>query len=242
MTWDGLVVVIGFALTLVSLVGGQFYLEPALQGLTTTDSEIAAKQAKVRSTRAALALDNLAQQLGGSAFSVQPGVGRDPAGAAALIQLEQREFSHRHDGVRAFIAELGVAGEVDFGAASATYAALVDAEKRNFTIENYQAANAFEAQLATKTGDDEIADLKRIGALQRARAAARGESDRCKLAVALASSLGAAALLVAALKASGDAAPSRAPIPDDPRAAAITLLAEALGEARSRIKASGGAG
>jgi hypothetical protein len=237
MTWDGLVIVIGFALTLASLVDGQFYLEPALQGITTIDSEIAAKQAKVRMTRAAFALDNLAQQLGGNVFSVQPGAGRDPAGAAALIQLEQREFSHRHDGVRAFIAELGVAGEVDFSAASAAYAALVDAEKRNFTIENYQAANDFEAQLATKTGDDEIADLKRIAALQRARTAARGESDRRKLALAIASSLGAAALLVAALKATGDATPSRPPIPDDPREAAIALLAEALGEARSRVKA-----
>jgi hypothetical protein len=236
-SWEALAVLIGFALTLTSLVGGQFYLAPALQSVGTIDSEIAASQAKVKMTRAALALDNLTQQLGGNVFSVQPGAERDPAGAEALLALEQRRFAHRHDGVRAFIAELGVAGEVDFSSASAAYSALVDAEKRNFTLQTYQATNDFEAKLATQTTNDEIAELAHVAALQRSRPAARGESERRALLLALASSLGAASLMIAALKASSGA-PTPRPPAEEPRETAVALLAEALHEARSRIDAS----
>lgn len=239
-SWDALAVIVGFALTLLSVFGGQFYLEPALQSIGAIDSEIAAAQAKLKMMRAALALDNLAQQLGANVFSVQPNAEGDSTGADALVELEQRRFAHRHDGVRAFIAELGVAGEVDFNSASAEYSTLVDAEKRNFTLEDYRATNDFEARLATNTTSDENADLTRIMTLRRSRPAARAESNWRALMLTLASSLGAASLLVVALKASGDGKSAKPPIATDPHEAAIAILAAALEEARSRINASHG--
>jgi hypothetical protein len=240
-SWDAMAVLVGFALTLVSLVGGQIYLAPSLQAIVAIDREIATRQARMKIARDALALDDFAKQLGGALFLVQPASGEDVTGAQIVHELKHRALLQRHDGVRAALAALGLAGEVDFAAVSAAYEALVEAELRDFTLENFQAANAFDAALTTRAVKDEGADRLRIAALQRLRAPARAEAIWRALAMVLTSSLGGAFLLVATLKATVHAPPKPATASSDPRQAAIDLLTDALSQMRARIARAGGA-
>jgi hypothetical protein len=233
-SWDTMAVLMGFALTLVSLVGGQIYLTPSLQAISGIDREIATRQARMRITRNALALDDFAKQLGGALFLVKPASPEGTDGAQTIHVLKNRALLQRHDGVRAAFASLGLAGEVDFTTVSGAYDALVDAELRDFTLETFQAANSFDAELTTKAVKDEGADRLRITALQRLRVPSRAEAAWRDLAMILASSLGGAFLLVATLKATVHAPPTRA-APSDPQQAAIELLADALSQTHARI-------
>jgi hypothetical protein len=234
-------VLMGFALTLVSLVGGQIYLTPSLQAIAAIDREIAAKQVRMRITRNALALDDFAKQLGGALFLLKPASIEDVGGAQILHELKHRALLQRHDGVRAAFASLGLAGEVDFATVSGAYDTLVGAEMRDFTLENFQAANSFDAELTNKAVKDEGADRLRITALQRLRAPTRAEAAWRDLAMILASALGGAFLLVATLKATVHAPPTRAAAASDPQQAAIELLADALSQTRARIAKARGA-
>ena len=91
-SWNGFAVLVGFALTLVSLVGGQTYLEPAIRAVTAIDQEIAAKRAKMTITCDAVALDDFAKQLGGAVFTVQPGSTDDLVAAELMGASEGLGF------------------------------------------------------------------------------------------------------------------------------------------------------
>ena len=61
MSWwssDRIAILVGFALTIVSLIGGQAYVEPAIQAATAIDQEIAAKRARMMIIDDAVALDD----------------------------------------------------------------------------------------------------------------------------------------------------------------------------------------
>jgi hypothetical protein len=241
MTWwssDRIAILVGFALTIVSLIGGQAYVEPAIQAATAIDQEIAAKRARMMIIDDAVALDDLAKQLGGAVFIAQP---RSTDGVVAVEthqELKKRSLLHRHDGVRATIAGLGIAGEIDFPSASRAYEALVEAENRNFTFETYQAANDFDADMTTKAVKAHSSDRMRVLALQRMRAPAIAESDWRGLSILIVSSFGSLLILIATLKASNRSPPVPPRAPVDPRQAAIALLTAALAEARARIAAT----
>jgi hypothetical protein len=100
--------------------------------------------------RAATSYDDIAGHLGGLLFTVSlpPDVNDDQR--AAIGDLMRRAMDYRHDGVRAYLAALAVAGAIDYPAESSRYAALVAAEHANFNIDTYRAANAFEGDLATR--------------------------------------------------------------------------------------------
>jgi hypothetical protein len=238
-SWDACAVLLGFALTLVSLVGGTTYLEPSLRSLEAISEDIASTRIKMEIIRDALALDDFTKQLSGTVFTLKPATTADVTSVEILHELKHRALVHRHDGVRAVIAELALAGEIDFASSSNTYEALVDAETRNFTFDNFQAANAFDEALTSKAVADQGADRLSVTALQRLRTPARAESVRRGLFLALVSSLGGLFLLIATLKATAHApTPVLRSIPD-PRQAAIHLLTEALHETRARIARAG---
>src|ERR1700685_241554 len=139
-----------FVLSLVGALGSAFYLEPAQRNEDAAAQEIVLESARARMLRAATSYDNIAGHLGGLVFSVS--LPRDASNEerAAIGDLMRRAMDHRHDGVRAYLAALAVAGAIDYRAESSRYAALVEAEKANFNIDTYRAANAFEGDLATR--------------------------------------------------------------------------------------------
>jgi hypothetical protein len=173
------VAALGFVLSLIGALGGAFYLEPAQKSEDAASQEIALQSARARMLRAATAYDNIAGHLGGLLFSVS--LPRDVSDdmRAAIGDLMRRALDHRHDGVRAYLAALAVAGAIDYPAESSHYAALVAAEHANFNIDTYRAANAFEGDLATRMikaqGD---AAMKAITLQRDRREAKRVASER----------------------------------------------------------------
>jgi hypothetical protein len=147
---DIAVAALGFVLSLVGALGSAFYLEPAQKSEDAAAQEIVLESARARMLRAATSYDNIAGHLGGLLFSVS--LPRDASNdeRAAIGDLMRRALDHRHDGVRAYLAALAVAGAIDYPAESSRYAALVAAEHANFNIDTYRAANAFEGDLATR--------------------------------------------------------------------------------------------
>jgi hypothetical protein len=137
------------------------------------------------------------------------------------------EADHRHDGVRAYLAALAVAGAIDYPAESSRYGSLAAAEKANFNIDTYRAANAFEGDLATRMvkaqGD---AAMKAITLQTDRREAKRVASERGLRLLAV-TMLGSALVFVATIAGAG-------PKPPTPRAiGAPRLLAIALMRLRS---------
>jgi hypothetical protein len=145
-------------------------------------------------------------------------VGGDPTDAhrQTLAELFTRALDRGHEAVRAYIAELAVAGAVDYAPTLQRYEGLVAAERANFTLDTYRAANAFEADLAMAMVDAEGAAAMKALTLQTTRREAKAVAARRRLVLTLTTVVGATVILVATL------AGSRAP-PPSPNAASRTL-------------------
>lgn len=93
--------------------------------------------------------------------------------AVKLHDIRTRALMRRHDGVRGYLALLGVSGAIDYPAAKARYEALVEAERANLTLDTFRAANAFEGDLSLSMGKAQSeAAIKAIN-LQRERMSAK---------------------------------------------------------------------
>ena len=126
------VAALGFVLSLIGALGSAFYLEPAQKSEDAAAQQIALEASRARMLRAATSYDDIAGHLGGLLFTVS--LPRDVSDdeRAAIGDLMRRALDHRHDGVRAYLAALAVAGAIDYPAESSRYAALVAAEQRQF--------------------------------------------------------------------------------------------------------------
>jgi hypothetical protein len=124
----------------------------------------------------------------------------------------RRTLDHRHDGVRAYLAALGVAGAIDYLPESSRYRALVAAEHANFNIDTYRAANAFEGDLATRMVKAQGDAAMRATTLQRDRREAKriaSERGSKLLAVMM---LGSALVFFATIAGAGPKPPTPGPI------------------------------
>jgi hypothetical protein len=216
------VVALGFLVSLIGAVGSAFYLDPAQKSEGAAEQQIALEASQAQMLRAATSYDDIAGHLGNLLFTVS--LPRDVSDdqRAAIGDLMRRALDHRHDGVRAYLAALAVAGAIDYPAESSRYGSLVAAEKVNFNIDTYRAANAFESDLATRMvkaqGD---AAMKAITLESDRREAKRVASERGLQLLAV-TMLGSAIVFLATIAGAG-------PKPPTPRAtAAPRLLAIAL--------------
>jgi hypothetical protein len=213
---------LGFVLSLIGALGSAFYLEPAQKSEDAASQQIALEGAQAQMLRAATAYDDLAGHLGSLLFTVSlpPGVSDDER--AAIGDLMRRAMDHRHDGVRAYLAALGVAGAIDYPAESSRYGSLVAAEKANFNIDTYRAANAFEGDLATRMvkaqGD---AAMKAITLQTDRREAKRVASERGFKLLAV-TMLGSVFVFFATISGTG-------PKPPTPRAIGASRLLAVAG-------------
>jgi hypothetical protein len=213
---------LGFVLSLIGALGSAFYLEPAQKSEDAASQQIALEGAQAQMLRAATAYDDLAGHLGSLLFTVSlpPGVSDDKR--AAIGDLMRRAMDHRHDGVRAYLAALGVAGAIDYPAESSRYGSLVAAEKANFNIDTYRAANAFEGDLATRMvkaqGD---AAMKAITLQTDRREAKRVASERGFKLLAV-TMLGSVFVFFATISGTG-------PKPQTPRAIGASRLLAVAG-------------
>jgi hypothetical protein len=203
---------LGFVLSLIGALGSAFYLEPAQRSENDASQQIALQSARARMLRAATSYDDIAGHLGGLLFTVSlpPDVNDDQR--AAIGDLMRRAMDHRHDGVRAYLAALGVAGAIDYPAESSRYGALVAAEHANFNIDTYRAANAFEGDLATRMVKAQGDAAMRAITLQRdRREAKRVASDRGSRLLAV-TMLGSTLVFFATIAGAGPKPPTPGPV------------------------------
>jgi hypothetical protein len=217
------VAALGFVLSLIGALGSAFYLEPAQNNEDAASQEIVLKSTQARMLRAATAYDDIAGHLGGLLFTVSLPRDASDDERAAIGDLMRRALDHRHDGVRSYLAALAVAGAIDYPAESPRYEALVAAEHANFNIDTYRAANAFEADLATRMvkaqGD---AAMKAITLESDRREAKRVASERGLKLLAI-TMLGSTLVFLATIAGAGPKPPTP-PAIGAPRLLAIALM------------------
>ncbi len=138
----------GFLLSLVSVVGATLWLDPAQQAESAATMRANAEASRSRMILDANAGDELAMHMGGLVFGVSVNADAPDDVKAAIQAIRVRALARRHDGVRGYLAELGVAGAIDYPREFARYEKLVAAENANLTLETYRAANAYEGDLA----------------------------------------------------------------------------------------------
>lgn len=199
LTLPRLAIFFGFALTLLSALGQEFYVAPAARRTGDIDADIDAARTKARLMRSALAVDELMLQSGGLVFAVRADFTHNPVGAEMIAELERRALDGRHEGVKAFLAELAALGEVDYAALDARYETLVETERRDFTIETYRAANAFEADLASQATTDEGVAAMRAVTLRPGRRVAQDEAQRRELSLLALGLAGSSFVFLAAM-------------------------------------------
>jgi hypothetical protein len=199
---------LGFVFSLIGALGSAFHLEPAQRSEDDASQQIVLESARARMLRAATSYDDIAGHLGSLLFTVSlPRDASDDA-RAAIGDLMRRALDHRHDGVRAYLATLAVAGAVDYPAESSRYGALVAAEHANFNIDTYRAANAFEGDLATRMVKAQGDAAMRAITLQRdRREAKRVASERGSKLLAV-TMLGSALVFFATIAGAGPKPPT----------------------------------
>jgi hypothetical protein len=214
---------LGFVLSLIGALGSAFYLEPAQRSEDDASQQIVLESARARMLRAATSYDDIAGHLGSLLFTVSLPRDASDDERAAIGDLMRRALDHRHDGVRAYLAALAVAGAVDYPAESSRYGALVAAEHANFNIDTYRAANAFEGDLATRMVKAQGDAAMRAITLQRDRREAKrvaAERGSKLLAVTM---LGSALVFFATIAGAGPKPPTP-PALGAPRLLAIASM------------------
>ena len=214
----------GFALSLAGALGGTLYVEPAQQAVEAASLKIGLQSARSRVILAATADANSAETLGATLFSVSLGDNPPDRVRAAVGDLMKRALERRHEATRAYVAELAVAGAVDFPAVSKSYEALVGAERADFNLGTYRAVNAFEAELAARMVEAQGAAAMKAITLQRDLAEAKAVAARRKLTLTLVSLAGSTIVFLAAMSGVGTRSPAQS---------AVTRL---LAAAQSRLR------
>ena len=222
------IAVLGLILSLIGALGSTFYLEPAQKGEEAAARRIALEAAQAQMLRTANSYDNLAEHLGGLLFTVSPPRDASDEQRAAIGDLMRRALHHRHDGVRSYLAALAVAGAIDYPAESSRYGALVAAEKANFNIDTYRAANAFKGALAMRMVKAQGAAAIKAITLRSDRLEAKRVASERGLNLLAITMTGSALVFLATIAGAGSKPPA-------PRAIGARRL---LDIALTRLKAS----
>lgn len=235
---------LGFGITVLGLLLTQFYVEPAQKDRSDIQERLSASRAKAKILSSANATNNIFGQLGSMVFTLNSHDQPNEAGVEAVQTLQLRAIDWRHDGVRTYIAQLGVAGEVDYKPTAAAYERLVDDEIQLGTDVAYRKANEFEADLSMKavtdTGNAAMDAIRLHSAFFNIDAIVQYR----KLILMIVTVLGSAFILVATLIAMSPK-PARKAAPAAPEgvdiASAISALEAALAEIHIRVAEAQGA-
>lgn len=168
------VAVFGFLLNLAGVLGGVFWLDPAQKAEDSTARDALLAAGRSRTLLAANAFDQLALDVGGLAFGVTLPADASAEVVQAVHDIRLRALKRQRDGARGYLALLGVAGAIDYPKELARFEALAAAERANFTLETYRAANAYEGDLATAMvqaqGDAAMKAITLLGDRTKAKA------------------------------------------------------------------------
>jgi hypothetical protein len=215
----------GFALNLAGAPGAAFWLGPAQDKENRAARDALAEAARSRALLAADALDQLAMHTGGLVFGVSLPPDAPDDVAVKIHDIRTRALARRHDGVRGYLALLGVASAIDYPTEKARYEALVDAERANLTLDTYRAANAFEGDLALAMGKAQGEAAMKAITLQRDRMRAKTVVGGRRLALLGVTLMGSTILFFATM-----AGASKAVEPPSPKRCLLNLAAARLAD------------
>lgn len=199
----------GFALNLAGALGAALWLDPAQEKASGAARDALAEAARSQAILAANAADELAMHMGSLVFGVSLPKDAPEDAAARIGDIRMRALARRHDGVRSYLALLGVAGVIDYPTEKARYETLVAAERANLTLDTYRAANAFEGDLAMAMVKAQGAAAMKAITLQGDRRKAEATVAGRKLALLGVSLSGSTILFCAAM--AGAWKPAEAP-------------------------------
>jgi hypothetical protein len=131
--------------------------------------------------------------------------------AATIHDIRTRALACRHDGVRSYLALLGVAGVIDYPATKARYEELVDADRANLTLDTYRAANAFEGDLSLAMGKAQGEAAMKAITLQRDRMTAKAVVAQRRLALLGVTLMGSTILFLATMAGASKAVETPSP-------------------------------
>ena len=109
---------VGFTLNIVAAVGSTFYIDPAQEAEDAAGRGSVSEAARSRMILGANAFDDMAMHTHSLLFGVSLPANPPEEMVATLHDLHLRALERRHDGVRGYLAELGVAGAIDYPASS----------------------------------------------------------------------------------------------------------------------------
>lgn len=201
----------GFALNLAGALGAAFWLNPAQDEENRAARDALAEAARSRAILAADASDELAMHMGSLVFGVSLPPDAPDDVAAAIHDIRTRALMRRHDGVRSYLALLGVASAIDYPTEKARYEALVEAERANLTLDTYRAANAFEGDLALAMGKTQGQAAMKAITLQRDRMRAKTVVARRRLALLGVTLIGSTILFLATMAGATEAVETPSP-------------------------------
>ncbi len=223
----------GFALSLLSAFGAAFWLDPAQDAQDRAAREAILSAARARAIFEANAFDDLATDVGALAFSVSLPPDMNEEAANTVREIRRRALHRQRDGVRGYLALLGVAGAIDYAAERARFEKLVEAENVNYTLDTFGATNAFEADLAMAMVKAQgTAAIKAIR-LERDRREAKAIVAERRLRLLGLSLAGLTVLFVVAMAGASN---QRAPAPPGPSRRLLWLARDRLA---ARAKAKG---
>ena len=205
------VALFGFALNLAGALGAALWLDPAQESESRAARDALAEAARSRALLAADAADQLAMHMGGLVFGLSLPADAPDDVAATIHDIRRRTLARRHDGVRGYLALLGVAGVIDYPAEKARYEVLVDAERADLTLDTYRAANDFEGDLSLAMGKAQGEAAMKAITLQRDRRTAKAVVAQRRLALLGVTLLGSTILFLATMAGASKAVEAPSP-------------------------------
>jgi hypothetical protein len=231
--FERVALVVGFALTIVGVIGTQIYLAPQSDLKTKLSNDLDETWNRLKIIRGAQALFNLIESSDGMVYLVHPDFGRDYDKANLITELTTRQVHGRHEATRNYFAQVASAGEADFLAANRHYDELVDAETKNWSLESYSRTNKYPADLNMKVGQDRWPIEMSVWSQERALRSAVMETRRRGNILSAINAVGATFLFALALAATRER--QAPPVSSEPIDKAADLIALALSEVRHAL-------
>jgi hypothetical protein len=230
-------ILIGFVLTVLGSIGGQFYVQPAQDLSGELDEQARDLVTKIDTLKTAQSQYILFQQQGALVQALNAsGFGAEGSQQrVTLNNLAQLTLLNQSSALRPILGELAMARLLNYRESADKYSALIAAARKSFTVEAFTAVDDFEKNVMQQGQALMARNQQALVAANQAKSEADQTAERRKLQLLIVLTLGSTTLLAANLISTKEEPP---PAPPPPAAheldAAAHLIEVAIAEANRR--------
>jgi hypothetical protein len=194
-------ILIGFVLTILGSAGSQFFLDPPQTASRMLDQQSKDLAADIDTLKSAQAQYLMFQQQGALIYALNVAGLSSAAGNQRDIvgNLYQLSLIDRATALRTMIGQLAIANLADFKATSDQYTGLIDAARKDFSLDTYTAIDDFEKAVMDKASAQMASLQQNFVNTTQAKAAQDAIADERKLILLIVVTLGSTFLLLANL-------------------------------------------